>query len=76
VVLDPPRAGAPGATRAIVDRKPKRVVYVSCDPATLGRDLSTLLAARYVVTSIDLVDLFPETSHVETIVTLTKAQKK
>jgi 23S rRNA (uracil1939-C5)-methyltransferase len=76
VVLDPPRAGAQGATLAIVDRKPKRIVYVSCDPATLGRDLTTLLDARYVVTSIDLVDLFPETSHVETIVTLAKAQKK
>jgi len=75
VVLDPPRAGAPGACRSIVAKKPKRVVYVSCDPSTLGRDLATLLGARYAVRSLDLVDLFPETSHVETVVTLVREKK-
>ncbi len=72
VVLDPPRAGAPGAVRAIVLRKVKRVVYVSCEPATLGRDLGVLLEGGYVVKHVDAIDLFPDTSHVETIVTLVR----
>lgn len=75
VVLDPPRAGASGAVKAIAARKPKRIVYVSCEPSTLGRDLAALLSHRYRVASIDLVDLFPETSHVETVVVLQKAGK-
>ena len=75
VVLDPPRAGAPGAMTAILARKPKRVVYVSCDPPTLGRDLGKLVEGGYVVGSIDAVDLFPETSHVEVVVTLHKARR-
>ncbi|MBI2393897.1 MAG: class I SAM-dependent RNA methyltransferase [Deltaproteobacteria bacterium] len=69
VVLDPPRSGARGAARAIVERKPRRVVYVSCDPNTLARDLRDLSETHSVV-AIDAVDLFPDTSHVETVVTL------
>lgn len=68
IVLDPPRSGARGAARAINDRKIKRVVYVSCEPSTLARDLQSL--SNYAVESIDAVDLFPDTSHVETIATL------
>jgi 23S rRNA (uracil1939-C5)-methyltransferase len=70
VVLDPPRSGAPGAAKAIAARHPKRVVYVSCDPPTLGRDLGTLADAGYVLEALDAIDLFPETSHVETVATL------
>lgn len=69
VVLDPPRSGARGAVQAIVARKPARVVYVSCDPNTLARDLE-VLRASYAIRSVDAVDLFPDTSHVETVVTL------
>lgn len=69
VVLDPPRTGARGAAQAIATRKPARVVYVSCDPNTLARDLE-LLRPHYTITSVDAVDLFPDTSHVETVVTL------
>jgi 23S rRNA (uracil1939-C5)-methyltransferase len=75
VVLDPPRHGAPGAVKAIAERKPRRVVYVSCDPPTLGRDLAVLLAAGYSPVAIDAIDLFPDTSHVETIVTLVRGPK-
>jgi 23S rRNA (uracil1939-C5)-methyltransferase len=75
VVLDPPRSGAAGAMKAIAERKPRRIVYVSCDPPTLGRDLGVLLAAGYVTASIDAIDLFPGTSHVETIVTLVRPPK-
>lgn len=70
VVLDPPRAGAPRATVAIADAKPRRIVYVSCDPATLGRDLSVLSGKGYVVSAVETVEIFPHTSHVETIVLL------
>jgi len=68
VVLDPPRTGARGAIAEIVKKRPKRVVYVSCDPTTLGRDLRVLLAEGYVVKAIEALDLFPGTSHVESVV--------
>lgn len=73
VVLDPPRSGARGAAQAIAARKVARVVYVSCDPTTLARDLQVLRATHRVV-SVDAVDLFPDTSHVETVVTLERAR--
>jgi 23S rRNA (uracil1939-C5)-methyltransferase len=68
VVLDPPRAGALGAVREIARVRPKRVVYVSCDPATLARDLTVLLEAGYAPRAIETFELFPQTSHVETVV--------
>lgn len=73
VVLDPPRAGARGACAAIAKKPPARVVYVSCDPATLGRDLGPLLASGLRVASLDAVDLFPGTSHAEVVATLVRA---
>jgi 23S rRNA (uracil1939-C5)-methyltransferase len=72
VVLDPPRSGARGAMTAIAARRVRRVVYVSCDPTTLGRDLALLPNHRVV--SVDAVNLFPETSHVETIVVLERTK--
>jgi 23S rRNA (uracil1939-C5)-methyltransferase len=74
VLLDPPRAGARGASAAIVASKAKRVVYVSCEPTTLARDLGVLLEA-FTVEAIDAIDLFPGTSHVETVVTLARRPK-
>lgn len=69
VVLDPPRAGARGAAAALAaNKKVKRIVYVSCDPKTLARDVATL--APYALLSVDAIDLFPDTSHVETIAVL------
>jgi 23S rRNA (uracil1939-C5)-methyltransferase len=74
IVLDPPRTGARGACSRIASSKVRQVIYVSCDPPTLGRDLTTLLAAGFVVRTIDAVDLFPDTSHVESIVVLERAR--
>lgn len=68
VVLDPPRTGARGAVAEVARRRPPRVVYVSCDPPTLGRDLRTLAGAGYRVEAVEALDLFPGTSHVETVV--------
>jgi 23S rRNA (uracil1939-C5)-methyltransferase len=73
IILDPPRSGAePGVVEAIAARDPERIVYVSCDPPTLGRDLKRLLGAGYRIGSLQALDLFPDTFHVETIVSLVR----
>lgn len=72
VVLDPPRAGCEGGvTGWLALAGPPRVVYVSCDPATLARDLHVLATSGpYTVARFDLVDMFPQTHHVESVVLL------
>jgi 23S rRNA (uracil1939-C5)-methyltransferase len=76
VLLDPPRAGAESAViNGILRLKAPRVCYVSCDPATLARDLKKLVAGGYVVQSLRAFDLFPQTHHVETVVQLVIPEK-
>ncbi|WP_437956433.1 class I SAM-dependent RNA methyltransferase [Sorangium sp. So ce119] len=75
VVLDPPRSGAPGAARAIAASGARVVVYVSCDPATLARDLGVILRGGFEITDIEAVELFPQTSHIESIVRLSRARR-
>lgn len=71
VLLDPPRAGAESAViKGILNLKPAQISYVSCDPATLARDLKKLIAGGYRIDSILAFDLFPQTHHVETVVRL------
>lgn len=71
VLLDPPRGGAePEAVRGIINLKPEHISYVSCDPATLARDLRRLLDAGYRLDSLRAFDMFPQTHHVETVVHL------
>jgi 23S rRNA (uracil1939-C5)-methyltransferase len=74
LVLDPPRAGCGGqVTGWLALAGPPRVVCVSCDPATLARDLHVLVASGpYTVDSVDVVDMFPQTYHVETVVALSR----
>ena len=73
VLLDPPRAGAdPETVRGIIGLKPAHISYVSCDPATLARDLRLLLDADYHIHSLRAFDMFPQTHHVETVVHLRK----
>ncbi|MBO8126907.1 MAG: 23S rRNA (uracil(1939)-C(5))-methyltransferase RlmD [Firmicutes bacterium] len=73
VVLDPPRAGAaPEVLEAIVQTGVERVVYVSCNPATLARDLRLLAEHGYEPGEVQPVDMFPHTSHVECVVSLQK----
>jgi 23S rRNA (uracil1939-C5)-methyltransferase len=71
VVLDPPRSGAgPETAHRIAARRPESVVYVSCDPPTLGRDLAAFASSGYVPERVALFDLFPDTFHLETVVRL------
>ena len=76
VVLDPPRGGASAAARAIAASSARAVLYVSCDPATLARDLALLLeGGRLEITDVEVIELFPQTSHVETIVRLARPRR-
>jgi len=71
LVLDPPRAGLPeGAVEALARLAPARIVYLSCDPATLARDLALWLARGWALRSIEGFDLFPQTPHIEALALL------
>lgn len=74
VILDPPSKGSqPEVIEGLLAVKPKRIVYVSCDPATLVRDLKLLTATEeYVISKVQPVDMFPQTGHVETVVLMSR----
>lgn len=70
IILDPPRAGIhPDVARVILEAAPKRMVYVSCNPASQARDLA-ILCRDYEITAVQPVDMFPHTIHVENVVAL------
>lgn len=74
VIMDPPRKGStPEFLNAMLTIKPKRIVYISCDPSTLSRDLK-YLKNNYYINCVQPVDMFPKTYHVETIVGLSLKQ--
>ncbi len=71
VFLDPPRAGcALPVLSSLVEATPRKIVYVSCNPATLARDLRHLVDGGYAIQSIQPVDMFPQTAHVEVITSM------
>jgi 23S rRNA (uracil1939-C5)-methyltransferase len=73
VLVDPPRAGLERlALDAIAAMQPELIAYVSCDPATLARDLKRLAAAGYHIRQVDPFDMFPQTYHVECMVLLAR----
>ena len=77
VVVDPPRKGLSADTIEALHRmNPRRIVYVSCDPATLGRDVALLKEKGYRVQNALACDLFPRTVHVESVVTLIKDEEE
>lgn len=77
VVVDPPRKGmSAAAIEAVTSMSPERVVYVSCDPATLARDCKLFATLGYVAQTASAVDMFPRTSHVETVVLLGRELEK
>ncbi len=70
IILDPPRAGIhPDVAKVIVEARPGKIVYVSCNPASQARDLA-LMADSYVITKVRPVDMFPHTHHLENVVAL------
>ncbi|MGB6132079.1 MAG: 23S rRNA (uracil(1939)-C(5))-methyltransferase RlmD [Acidobacteriaceae bacterium] len=72
VVVDPPRDGLGAAVTSFLGKlRPPRITYVSCDPATLSRDLAALLESGYRLAALQLVDLFPQTFHLESVAHLT-----
>ncbi len=74
VVADPPRAGFhPKALRAVLALAPGRLVYVSCNPGTLARDLGVLVAGGYRLDAVQPIDMFPHTPHIEVVARLTRA---
>ncbi len=73
VVVDPPRAGlGPAVTDLLSQIGPSEIVYVSCDPATLSRDLAALVNSGYDLRTITMVDMFPQTFHLESVSVLTR----
>ena len=71
VLLDPPRIGAESRViDGILQLRPKQICYVSCDPATLARDLRKIIAGGFVLDSLAAFDMFPQTHHVETVANL------
>ena len=73
VVLDPSRVGcAPEVVQALISSRPRKIVYVSCDPATLARDLKLLAEGGYQIEGVEPVDMFPQTYHIESVTTLSR----
>lgn len=73
VIVDPPRSGLDEKLlRALIERAPRGFIYVSCEPATLARDLAVLTAGGYTLHSVELFDFFPQTYHVESLAYLAK----
>ena len=76
LLLDPPRTGAENKDIAgILALRPGRIAYVSCDPATLARDLKKLMAGGYHLESVEAFDMFPQTHHVETVARLIRLER-
>ena len=77
IVVDPPRKGvSPDVIEAMAAIGPRRIVYVSCDPATLARDVKLLRERGYALQTAEAVDLFPRCAHIETVCLLSKLQSK
>lgn len=72
VLIDPPRQGAPGLASQLAKITSKRLVYISCDPATLCRDLADLSEQGFTICKLQPFDMFPQTHHIETVVLLEK----
>lgn len=76
IVLDPPRKGCePAVLDAILQSTANRIVYVSCNPATLARDLKALTAGGFAVQKVQPVDMFPQTAHVECVALMSRVEK-
>lgn len=76
-VIDPPRTGLGDAgLKAVLDLNPRHVIYMSCDPATLARDASRLRDAGYLPARLQVLDMFPQTSHIESLLLLSREEAR
>ena len=76
IFVDPPRKGlTPEFIEAAVKTSPKKIVYISCNPATMIRDLQEFMNEGYTFSQIDPVDMFPQTPHVEAVTVLERTRK-
>lgn len=73
VLLDPARAGAYNATEEIIKISPSKIVYISCNPATLARDCKLFIKEGYNIAKIAILDMFPQTKHIESMLMLTRS---
>jgi 23S rRNA (uracil1939-C5)-methyltransferase len=72
-IIDPPRTGlGKEGVKVLLQRKPRHVIYMSCDPATMARDTAALVEAGYKILKLQVLDMFPQTSHIETLILLVK----
>src|SRR4030042_1865921 len=76
IILDPPRTGCKGVVEQVTGLKPKRIVYVSCEPTIPARDLRLFSARGYFLRELALIDMFPQTYHMEVVGLLTQPQVK
>jgi 23S rRNA (uracil1939-C5)-methyltransferase len=68
VILDPPRSGLKmEASMGVIEKSPNIIIYISCNPSTLARDMKYLILGGYKVASSTLVDMFPQTFHIESV---------
>ncbi|RLB92425.1 MAG: hypothetical protein DRH76_11310 [Deltaproteobacteria bacterium] len=73
-LVDPPRAGlGKGGVKALIERNPRQIVYMSCDPATMARDTAALVAAGYELKKLKVMDFFPQTAHIECVLLLERS---
>ena len=76
LLLDPPRSGAKQVCEIMAQLSPERIVYISCNPATLARDAGILVNQGYQLTKAGVLDMFPHTAHIESMAVFIKARKK
>jgi len=73
-IVDPPRAGlGKGGVKGLINLNPRQIIYMSCDPATLARDVAAFVEAGYVLRKLKVMDFFPQTAHIESLVWLDRA---
>ncbi|MGZ3537081.1 MAG: 23S rRNA (uracil(1939)-C(5))-methyltransferase RlmD, partial [Thermodesulfobacteriota bacterium] len=72
IILDPPRAGCKTILDQMIGLKPKRIIYVSCEPTTFSRDIRLFAEHEYSLQRLGLIDMFPQTYHMEVVGLLTR----